>query len=97
MMLSSSENAFCSKAAVYSVEVYFDKAVEEKLQVTVTATAVYNSGQTSSGQTEEAFHVSVRHAKAVMHVFSKIPRAYPRTGSRPSLRHAFFHGVHALI
>merc|ERR1719478_1975056 len=52
-----------SKAAVYAVDEYFERNKKERLPVMLSATIVDNSGRTLSGQTIEAFFVSVKHAK----------------------------------
>ncbi|CAJ1435241.1 unnamed protein product, partial [Effrenium voratum] len=50
------------KAAIYAVDEYFRETKKEKLPVMLSATIVDNSGRTLSGQTIEAFYVSVKHA-----------------------------------
>ncbi|CAJ1415026.1 unnamed protein product [Effrenium voratum] len=52
------------KAAIYAVDEYFRETNKEKLPVMLSATIVDNSGRTLSGQTIEAFYVSVKHANA---------------------------------
>jgi len=53
-----------SKAAIYAVDEYFEQTGKERLPVMLSATIVDNSGRTLSGQTIEAFYVSVKHARA---------------------------------
>ncbi|CAK0906682.1 unnamed protein product, partial [Prorocentrum cordatum] len=53
-----------SKAAIFAVDEYFLESGKERLPVMLSATIVDNSGRTLSGQTIEAFYVSVKHAKA---------------------------------
>merc|ERR1719162_555523 len=53
-----------SKAAIYAVDEYFEQTGKERLPVMLSATIVDNSGRTLSGQTIEAFYVSVKHANA---------------------------------
>merc|ERR1719394_1724827 len=53
-----------SKAAIMAVDEYFLETGKERLPVMLSATIVDNSGRTLSGQTIEAFFVSIKHAKA---------------------------------
>jgi len=50
------------KAALYAVDKYFDDTGQEKLPVMISGTITDNSGRTLSGQTVEAFWISVSHA-----------------------------------
>jgi len=50
------------KAALYAVDKYFDDIGEEKLPTMISGTITDNSGRTLSGQTVEAFWISVSHA-----------------------------------
>merc|ERR1719253_2098044 len=52
------------KAAIFAVDEYFLETKKERLPVMLSATIVDNSGRTLSGQTIEAFYVSVKHARA---------------------------------
>ena len=52
-----------SKAAIFVVDEFFDETGKDRLPVMLSATIVDNSGRTLSGQTIEAFFVSVKHAK----------------------------------
>lgn len=51
-----------AKAAIYAIETYFADAGVEKLPVMISGTITDASGRTLSGQTLEAFYVSVMHA-----------------------------------
>merc|ERR1719450_1799311 len=53
------------KAAIYAVDEFFLRTGKARLPVMLSATIVDNSGRTLSGQTIEAFFVSVQHAKAL--------------------------------
>merc|ERR1719498_1447502 len=53
-----------SKAAIFAVDNYFERTGQPRLPVLLSATIVDNSGRTLSGQTIEAFYISVKHAKA---------------------------------
>eukprot|EP00421_Protoceratium_reticulatum_P027546 CAMPEP_0168480066 /NCGR_PEP_ID=MMETSP0228-20121227/63798_1 /TAXON_ID=133427 /ORGANISM="Protoceratium reticulatum, Strain CCCM 535 (=CCMP 1889)" /LENGTH=496 /DNA_ID=CAMNT_0008496379 /DNA_START=61 /DNA_END=1547 /DNA_ORIENTATION=- len=53
-----------SKAAIFAVDEYFEKSKKERLPIMISATIVDNSGRTLSGQTIEAFFISIKHAKA---------------------------------
>ena len=50
------------KAALYAVDKYFDDTGKEKLPTMISGTITDNSGRTLSGQTVEAFWISVSHA-----------------------------------
>ncbi len=50
------------KAALYAVDKYFDDTGKDKLPVMISGTITDNSGRTLSGQTVEAFWISVSHA-----------------------------------
>lgn len=51
-----------AKAAIYAIEKYFSETPGEKLPVMISGTITDASGRTLSGQTLEAFYVSVMHA-----------------------------------
>lgn len=51
-----------AKAAVYAIDVYQEKT-GKKLPLFISGTIVDMSGRTLSGQTTEAFYVSLRHSK----------------------------------
>jgi 5-methyltetrahydrofolate--homocysteine methyltransferase len=51
-----------AKAAVYAIEKYFADTQREKLPVMISGTITDASGRTLSGQTLEAFYVSMMHA-----------------------------------
>jgi len=53
-----------AKAAIFAVDEYFLQTGKERLPVMISATIVDNSGRTLSGQTIEAFFISIKHAKA---------------------------------
>ena len=50
------------KAALYAIDKYFDDTGKEKLPIMISGTITDNSGRTLSGQTVEAFWISVSHA-----------------------------------
>ncbi len=50
------------KAAIYAMNTFFQEAGIEKLPLMISGTIVDASGRTLSGQTLEAFYVSVEHA-----------------------------------
>lgn len=54
-----------AKAAVYAIEKYFNDTKIEKLPVMISGTITDASGRTLSGQTLEAFYVSMMHANPV--------------------------------
>lgn len=51
------------KAAIYAIEKYFDDHQKEKLPVMISGTITDASGRTLSGQTVEAFWISIKHIK----------------------------------
>ena len=53
-----------AKAAIFAVDEYYGKTKKERFPVMISATIVNNSGRTLSGQTTEAFFVSIKHARA---------------------------------
>lgn len=52
-----------AKAAIYAIKKYFRDVQKEPLPVMISGTITDASGRTLSGQTLEAFYVSVMHAK----------------------------------
>jgi 5-methyltetrahydrofolate--homocysteine methyltransferase len=54
-----------SKAAIYAINKYFRDTKQEKLPVIISGTITDASGRTLSGQTLEAFYISVKHADPV--------------------------------
>eukprot|EP00922_Rhytidocystis_sp_ex-Travisia-forbesii_P039999 GHVS01059505.1.p1 GENE.GHVS01059505.1~~GHVS01059505.1.p1 ORF type:complete len:1270 (-),score=233.20 GHVS01059505.1:185-3994(-) len=52
-----------AKAAIFAVEEYFAETGEPPLPVIISGTLVDMSGRTLSGQTVEAFFISISHAK----------------------------------
>lgn len=53
------------KAAIYAVDKYFRDNKKEKLPVMISGTITDASGRTLSGQTLEAFYISVAHAEPI--------------------------------
>lgn len=54
-----------AKAAVYAIEKYYNDTQKEKLPVMISGTITDASGRTLSGQTLEAFYVSMMHANPI--------------------------------
>ncbi len=54
-----------AKAAIYAVNKYFRDTKKEKLPVMISGTITDASGRTLSGQTLEAFYISVMHADPI--------------------------------
>ena len=52
-----------AKAAIYAIKRYFRDVKKKALPVMISGTITDASGRTLSGQTLEAFYVSVMHAK----------------------------------
>ena len=54
-----------AKAAIYAISKYFRDTKHEKLPVMISGTITDASGRTLSGQTLEAFYISVMHANPI--------------------------------
>lgn len=54
-----------AKAAIYAINKYFRDTKHEKLPVMISGTITDASGRTLSGQTLEAFYISVMHANPI--------------------------------
>lgn len=54
-----------AKAAIYAVNKYFRETGKEKVPVMISGTITDASGRTLSGQTLEAFYISVMHANPI--------------------------------
>jgi len=54
-----------AKAAIYAINKYFRNTKKEKLPVMISGTITDASGRTLSGQTLEAFYISVMHANPI--------------------------------
>ncbi len=54
-----------AKAAIYAANKYFRDTKEEKLPIMISGTITDASGRTLSGQTLEAFYISVMHANPI--------------------------------
>lgn len=52
-----------AKAAIYAIRKYFQDSGKPELPVMISGTITDNSGRTLSGQTLEAFYISVSHAR----------------------------------
>ncbi len=52
-----------AKAAIYAIKKYFRDVKKEELPIMISGTITDASGRTLSGQTLEAFYISVSHAK----------------------------------
>ncbi|MCX7907921.1 MAG: methionine synthase [Ignavibacteria bacterium] len=57
-----------AKAAIFAIEEYFEKNSKEPLPVIISGTIVDQSGRTLSGQTVEAFYISISHCKNLLAV-----------------------------
>ena len=54
-----------AKAAIYAIKKYFRETGRQELPIMISGTITDASGRTLSGQTLEAFYVSVMHAKPI--------------------------------
>jgi 5-methyltetrahydrofolate--homocysteine methyltransferase len=52
-----------AKAAIYSIKKYFRDTKQQELPIMISGTITDASGRTLSGQTLEAFYISVKHAR----------------------------------
>ncbi|MFN3306398.1 MAG: methionine synthase [Candidatus Kapaibacteriota bacterium] len=57
-----------AKAAIYAIDEYFSNSKIEHLPVIISGTIVDQSGRTLSGQTVEAFYISISHCKNLLAV-----------------------------
>jgi 5-methyltetrahydrofolate--homocysteine methyltransferase len=57
-----------AKAAIFAIEEYFENSGREPLPVIISGTIVDQSGRTLSGQTVEAFYISISHCKNLLAV-----------------------------
>ena len=63
LMVETIFDTLNAKAALYAIDNYLEEIYPRDIPVFVSGTLVDQSGRTLSGQTNEAFYVSVRHAK----------------------------------
>ncbi len=54
-----------AKAAIFAIEQYFEDCKKPALPLMISVTISDNSGRTLSGQTLEAFYISIAHAKPI--------------------------------
>lgn len=57
-----------AKAAIYAIDKYFEDTGKEPLPIMISGTIVDQSGRTLSGQTVEAFWISISYAKNLLSV-----------------------------
>lgn len=57
-----------AKAAIYAIEKYFEESSKPPLPLMISGTIVDQSGRTLSGQTVEAFWISISHPKNLLSV-----------------------------
>jgi len=69
-----SKSALLFQAAIYAITELFDSGYHAAVPVFVSGTIVDKSGRTLSGQTAEAFVVSVSHADPLWYVVSHCSR-----------------------
>ncbi len=65
MLLETIFDTLNAKAAIYAINTYFQDTGKEKLPLMISGTITDASGRTLSGQTLEAFYISVMHAEPV--------------------------------
>uniref|UniRef100_A0A7S1UDH7 Methionine synthase n=1 Tax=Phaeomonas parva TaxID=124430 RepID=A0A7S1UDH7_9STRA len=63
LMVETIFDTLNAKAALFAIDNYLDEIYPRDVPVFVSGTLVDQSGRTLSGQTNEAFYVSIRHAK----------------------------------
>lgn len=65
LMVETIFDTLNAKAAIYAINKYFRDTNKEKLPVMISGTITDASGRTLSGQTLEAFYISVMHANPI--------------------------------
>lgn len=65
LMLETIFDTLNAKAAIYAINTYFRETGEERLPLMISGTITDASGRTLSGQTLEAFYISVMHADPI--------------------------------
>lgn len=65
LLLETIFDTLNAKAAIYAINTYFQDTGKEKLPLMISGTITDASGRTLSGQTLEAFYISVMHAEPV--------------------------------
>lgn len=65
MLLETIFDTLNAKAAIYAINTYFQDTGKERLPLMISGTITDASGRTLSGQTLEAFYISVMHAEPV--------------------------------
>jgi 5-methyltetrahydrofolate--homocysteine methyltransferase len=65
LLLETIFDTLNAKAAIYAINTYFQQTGKERLPLMISGTITDASGRTLSGQTLEAFYISVMHAEPV--------------------------------
>lgn len=65
LMLETIFDTLNAKAAIYAINSYFRETGKERLPLMISGTITDASGRTLSGQTLEAFYISVMHANPI--------------------------------
>lgn len=65
LMLETIFDTLNAKAAIYAINKYFRESGKERLPLMISGTITDASGRTLSGQTLEAFYISVMHANPI--------------------------------
>jgi len=55
--------SFVLRAALFAIEEFYDRTGHERLPLIISGTITDASGRTLSGQTTEAFYISMAHSK----------------------------------
>lgn len=63
LLLETIFDTLNAKAAIYAINTYFQQTGKERLPLMISGTITDASGRTLSGQTLEAFYISVMHAE----------------------------------
>lgn len=65
LLLETIFDTLNAKAAIYAINTYFQQTGKERLPLMISGTITDASGRTLSGQTLEAFYISVMHAEPI--------------------------------
>ncbi|MBZ0098559.1 MAG: homocysteine S-methyltransferase family protein, partial [Taibaiella sp.] len=65
LLLETIFDTLNAKAAIYAINTYFQQTSKERLPLMISGTITDASGRTLSGQTLEAFYISVMHAEPI--------------------------------
>ena len=65
LMVETIFDSLNAKAALFAIDEYYEESGCPRLPIIISGTIVDMSGRTLSGQTTEAFYISMQHAKPI--------------------------------